>query len=102
MLGGDTLEQVPQTMTLSLDKDALASLSHFKRAALMVTRQRMLHLEQLTRSLFAVVIELKGPGTASASAKAPRVAGSYIAARSGSPCECRPLPGDHYGWPGWP
>ena len=71
MLGGDTLEQAPQTMPLSLDKDALSNLSHFKRAALVVTRQRMLHLEQLTRSLLEVVYELKGPGTASASAEAP-------------------------------
>jgi uncharacterized membrane protein YccC len=74
MLDGDTLEQAPQAMTLSIDKDALRNLSHFKRAALVVSRQRMLHLEQLSRSLFEVVIELKGPGTASASAKAPRVA----------------------------
>jgi len=74
MLDGDTLEQAPQAMTLSIDKDALRNISHFKRAALVVSRQRMLHLEQLSRSLFEVVIELKGPGTASASAKAPRVA----------------------------
>ena len=74
MLDGDTLERAPQAMTLSLDKDALRKLSHFKRAALVVARQRMLHLEQLTRSLFEVVIELKGPGMASASAEAPRAA----------------------------
>ena len=74
MLGGDTLESAPQAMTLSLDKDALLKLSHFKRAALAVARQRMLHLEQLSRSLFEVVIELKGPGMASASAEAPRAA----------------------------
>jgi uncharacterized membrane protein YccC len=78
MLGGDTLEPVPQAMALSLDKDALLNLSHFKRAALVVTRQRMLHLEQLTRSLFQLVIELKGPGTASASAEAPRVAAAVF------------------------
>ena len=78
MLGGDTLEQAPQTMTLSLDKDALRNLSHFKQAALVVARQRMLHLEQLSRSLFEVVIELKGPGTASASTEAPRVAAALL------------------------
>ena len=78
MLGGDTLEPVPQAMALSLDKDALLNLSHFKRAALVVTRQRMLHLEQLTRSLFQLVIELKGPGTASSSAEAPRIAAAVF------------------------
>jgi len=72
MLAGAAPEQVPQLMDLSLDKDAVRSLSHFQQAALVVTRSRMLHLERLTRSLFEAVSELKGFGTASASAEAPR------------------------------
>ena len=72
LLAGAAPERVPQAMDLSFDKDAVRSLSHFQRAALVVTRARMLHLERLTRSLFEAVSELKGFGTTSASAKAPR------------------------------
>ena len=77
-LDGGTFEQLPPAMALSIDKEALAGLSHFKRAALMVTRQRMLQLEQLTRSLLELVCKLKGSGTASLSAKAPRVAATTL------------------------
>jgi hypothetical protein len=72
MLTGVAPEQIPQAMDLSFDKGAVRSLSHFQRAALAVTRSRMLHLERLTRSLFEAVSELKGFGTASALAEVPR------------------------------
>ena len=72
MLTGAAPEQVPQARDLSFDKDALQSLSHFQRAAFVVTHSRMLHLERLTRSLFEAVSELKGFGTASALAEVPR------------------------------
>lgn len=67
ILGGDAPERAPQGMDLPFDRDALRSLSHFETAALVVSRSHMLQLEQLTRSLFETVSELKGFSTARAS-----------------------------------
>jgi len=71
MLAGDAPERVPQVMDLSFDKDAVRSLSHFRRAAFVVTRVRILHMERLTRSLFEAVSDIKGFGTAVVSADVP-------------------------------
>jgi uncharacterized membrane protein YccC len=65
LLAGNAPGRVPQVVDLSPDKDRVRRLSHFQRAAFTVVRARMLHLEQLTRSLFEVVSELKGFGAAS-------------------------------------
>ncbi len=71
MLGGDAPARAPQGMDLPVDEDALQSLSHFQRAALVVSRSHILQLEQLTRSLFETVCELKGFGTSRAPSSPP-------------------------------
>ena len=73
LMAGNAPGRAPQVMGLVFDKAAVRRLSHFQRAAFAVVRARMLHLEQLTRSLFEVVSELKGFGTASGTPdEAPR------------------------------
>ncbi len=62
MLAGQAPEHQPAAMELVLDKNALHTQPHFHKAALAVSRQRLLHLEALTRSLFDSVSELKGFG----------------------------------------
>ncbi|MFC1773625.1 FUSC family protein [Pseudomonadota bacterium] len=78
MMAGAAPGQVPQAMELVPDRDAVQSLSHFHRAALVVTRSRLLKVEQLTRSLFEAVSELKGYDTAIASAEAPPATAAVI------------------------
>jgi uncharacterized membrane protein YccC len=60
MLAGQAPENHPTTIDLAMDKARVRSLSHFHRAALTVTRTRLLHLEVLTRSLFDAVCDLRG------------------------------------------
>ena len=62
MLAGQEPEHHPATIDLDLDEAGVLSLSHFHRAALAVTRTRLLHLEALTRSLFDTVSDIKGFG----------------------------------------
>jgi uncharacterized membrane protein YccC len=71
MLDNQAPEQAPKIMELVFDQDALRSLSHFHRAAVVVARSNMLQLEQLTRSLFETVSGLKGFGTTSAAVSPP-------------------------------
>ena len=78
LLAGRTPERVPQVVDLSLDKEVLRSLSHFDRASVVVTRDRMSYLEQLTRSLFAAASELKGSGKEAASSDVPRAPSSAL------------------------
>ncbi len=60
MLAGQRPEQQPTAISLALDRDGIQSLSHFHRAALAVTRTRLLHLETLSRSLFETVRNIQG------------------------------------------
>jgi uncharacterized membrane protein YccC len=78
LLAGRTPDRVPQVVDLSLDKDAMRSLSHFDRASVVVTRDRMGYLEQLTRSLFEAASELKGSGKDAASSDVPRAPSSAL------------------------
>jgi len=71
MLGDHAPQRVPQTEELPFDKGALRSLSHFHRAAVVVARSNMLQLEQLTRSLFETVSDLKGFGITSVTVNPP-------------------------------
>ena len=71
MLDDHAPERVLQIEELPFDKDALRSLPHFDRATVVVARSNMLQLEQLTRSLFETVGELKGFGTTSVTADSP-------------------------------
>jgi len=78
MLAGHARDQLPQAVDLSLDKDAMRSLTHFDSASVVVTRDRMRHLEQLTRSLFESASEISGVSKASASADVPRTSSSAL------------------------
>ena len=60
MLGGEAPERSLLSITLAIDKTELAVLPHFDRAALMVTKTYLDHLEALSRSLFHCVQEIKG------------------------------------------
>ncbi len=60
MLAGETPERSPQPIVLAIDKTELAVLSHFDRAALVVTKSYLDRLEALSRSLFDCVQEIKG------------------------------------------
>jgi uncharacterized membrane protein YccC len=78
LLGGESPERSPQPMELPWDREAVRSLSHFQKAALTVTRNRLLKLEAITRSLFETIADIKGFESESArpsevSAPHPRV-----------------------------
>jgi hypothetical protein len=60
MLKGQPPEHRPNPIDLTLDKTGIHALSHFHRAALAVTRTRLLHLEALSRSLFETVYDIQG------------------------------------------
>ena len=60
MLKGQPPEHRPNQIDLTLDKTGIQALSHFHRAALAVTRTRLLHLETLSRSLFETVHDIQG------------------------------------------
>ena len=72
LLAGQAPEPVPQVVDLTLDKDAMRSLSHFDQASVVVARARMRHLEQVTSALFEAASEIKVPGKATALPDAPR------------------------------
>jgi uncharacterized membrane protein YccC len=78
MLAGHAPDQLPQVVDLSLDKDAVRGLSHFDSASVVVTRDHMRRLEQLTRSLFESASEISGVSKASASADVPRTSSSAL------------------------
>lgn len=78
MLVGHAPDQLPQVVDLSLDKDAVRGLSHFDSASVVVTRDHMRRLEQLTRSLFESASEISGVSKASASAEVPRTSSSAL------------------------
>jgi uncharacterized membrane protein YccC len=60
MFEGETPERTPQVVDLALNKEAERALTHFQKAALTVTRNRLQHLEELTRSLFETIADIKG------------------------------------------
>jgi len=72
LLAGHAPEPVSQVVDLTLDKDAMRSLSHFDQASVVVARARMRHLEQVTSALFEAASEIKVPGKATALPDAPR------------------------------
>ena len=59
MLADQAPDHRPVTIDLTQDDAGVRSLSHFHRAALAVTRNRLLHLEALTRALFDAVRNIK-------------------------------------------
>ncbi len=78
MLAGQPPESLPQPVTLPLEGAALSRLSHFERASVIVTRNRMVRLEELTRSLFGVVAAITGSGHAGETTKVPRVSSNPL------------------------
>ncbi len=66
MLAGQAPERAPLTIGLAVNTGGVQTLSHFQRAALAVSRTRLLQIERLTRSLFGSIAGLKGFGQASA------------------------------------
>ncbi len=52
MLGNEAAQQPCTDINLDVDDNAFQALSHFHRAALLVTRRHMLRIEKLTRILF--------------------------------------------------
>ena len=64
LLENEAPEHRPRDVVLDLNQDAERALSHFQKAALAVTRNRLQHLDALTRSLFEVLADIKGFETA--------------------------------------
>ena len=60
MLTGQTPQQAPTAVELVMDKAEAKKLSHFQMAALAVMRSHFQKLEQLTRSLFESISDIKG------------------------------------------
>jgi uncharacterized membrane protein YccC len=52
MLGHEAAQQPCTDITLAIDSTAGRAQSHFNRAALLVAQRHMLHIEELTRTLF--------------------------------------------------
>jgi len=72
MLGGNTPEHQPASVTLELDDQLLDSLPHFERAGLVVQGDYLRHIEALTRALFRSVCETRDLECAAASVQDPR------------------------------
>ena len=68
MLEDKPPERTPRVLDLPLNKGAERALTHFQKAALAVTRNRLQHLEALTRSLFETLADIKGFGSPTAQA----------------------------------
>jgi uncharacterized membrane protein YccC len=67
MLAGQAPDRHPTDISVALDETALGELSHFHKAALVVSRKRMQVLESQTRALFDTISDIRGfgkPGTA--------------------------------------
>ena len=72
MLAGQAPEQSPTAIDLALAETEVRSLSHLHKAALTLMRSRLRHLEEVTRSQFEAIDEIKGSGRVTAP---PRKAG---------------------------
>jgi len=62
MLANQAPARQPAIIELAFDRAAVASLSHFNKAALAVSRDRLQQLEVLTGALFDCVSDIKGFG----------------------------------------
>ena len=74
MLEGKPPERTLQAVDLPLNKEAVRTLSHFQKAALAVTRTQLQRLEELTRSLFETLADVKGFELSNTSPRAVAVA----------------------------
>ena len=76
MLAGQLPECPPAAIDLELAAAEFHSLSHFQRAALIVIRTRLQELEQVSRSMFALISDIKGCAQTSSSNKSATSPGS--------------------------
>jgi uncharacterized membrane protein YccC len=60
MFAGDPPTRPPSPVKLESDEQMRKTLTHFDRAALSVSRQRLTHMEAVTRELFATVSAIRG------------------------------------------
>ncbi|MEA3469058.1 MAG: FUSC family protein, partial [Thermodesulfobacteriota bacterium] len=60
MMAGKLPRHQVQAATLAADQKELEKLSHFQRAAVVVSLERLQRLESLSRNLFQVVAEIRG------------------------------------------
>ena len=60
MFAGDPPTRVPSPIKLESDEQVRKTLTHFDRAALSVSRHRLMHMEAVTRDLFATVSAIRG------------------------------------------
>jgi len=64
LLRGQPPPQQPRAVELPLDRDELRTLSHFQRAAVLLSRDQMGRLDELTRALFESFSDIRGYGPA--------------------------------------
>lgn len=72
MVSGEPPQTQPNDIVLAFDETALNSLPRFDRAALILARDRLQEIEQLTRALFDTPANISGFGTAVAAELANR------------------------------
>ena len=77
MIAGNTPTEPPAAIALEFDGQQLQSLSHFDRAALTAQRDRLQHIESLTRALFESVCVIRGFDGSPARVEAPSVEASF-------------------------
>ncbi|MHC4373625.1 MAG: FUSC family protein [Planctomycetota bacterium] len=70
MLAGQAPQQAPTAVEWVLDETEVRKLPHFQKAALAVMQSHFQKLEQLTRSLFETVSQIKGGGQEKAAIQA--------------------------------
>jgi len=69
MLAGKPPPQQPRRVELQVDRDALRGLAHFERAAVLVCRDQLARVDELTRALFESISDIRGYGPAKAPAR---------------------------------
>ncbi len=77
MIADNTPTEPPAAIALEFDGQQLQSLSHFDRAALTAQRDRLQHIESVTRALFESVCVIRGFDGGAAKAQEPRAGTSF-------------------------
>jgi len=77
MIAGNTPTEPPAPLALEFDDQQLQSLSHFDRAALTAQRDRLQHIEAVTRALFESVSVIRGFDGGAARVEEPRAEASF-------------------------
>jgi hypothetical protein len=69
MLAGQAPQQQPRAVELRLDRDQLRAISHFQRAAVLLSRDQLARIDGLTQALFESVSEIRNYGRAKVPAR---------------------------------